>query len=437
MDRSIYRGIFSRYRLRYIIASIFRVIYFVRLRKGPMFPKIKNRDLFFARAYYFAYMGGWGFILPFINLFYISLGLNGAQIGTIGSVSATVGLIFSPIIVTEIKKRPQARGILQTSLVLGAIGYFLLGQQTFFLAIILTILFQSLAGAGIMPASDAMAIHVSAEAGKGYGSVRVWASFGWILTTLTSGWLIERYGFRAGFLGVSMMWILAASVTLLIQNRFFISPNLAEKRQSNLRTAFKHITRDRTLLGYAIAVIFMGFLNNGVLQFENVFLSQLGASKQLISVAGILSAVVELPFMIIADRYVRRLGAHRVILFAVTMTLFQRLIVLLFPSIATIMIIRFIGGVAFSFLTISSIFLISSRTHQTETGTILAIYTVTLAGFVNVLAAPVSGIIFDAIGARWLYGLAVTGYAMAFVSLWLTRPDQALVKVVSPAEQFE
>jgi len=67
-------------------------------------------------------MGGWGFILPFINLFYISLGLSGTQIGTIGSVSSIVGLMVSPIIVSEIKKRSQARGILQASLMLGAIG---------------------------------------------------------------------------------------------------------------------------------------------------------------------------------------------------------------------------------------------------------------------------------------------------------------------------
>ena len=59
-----------------------------------------------------------------------------------------------------------------------------------------------------------------------------------------------------------------------------------------------------------MAVIFMGFLNNGVLQFENVYLSQLGASKQLISVAGILSAIVELPSMIYADRIIRRVGTH-------------------------------------------------------------------------------------------------------------------------------
>jgi MFS transporter, PPP family, 3-phenylpropionic acid transporter len=437
MDRSIYRGIPSRYRLRYIIGSIYQVIYFVRLRKGHMFPKIKNRDLFFARAYYFAYLGGWGFILPFINLFYVSLGFSGAQIGTIGSVSSTVGLIVSPIIVTEIKKRPQARGILQASLMLGAIVYFLLGQQTSFLPIVLIIFLQALVGAGIMPASDAMAIHVSEKAGKGYGSVRVWASVGWIVTVLSSGWLIERKGFQAGFLGVSLMWLLAALLTLLIQSRYFISPNFAEKHKSNLRTALKHITQDRTLLGYAVAVIFMGFLNNGVLQFENVFLSELGASKQLISVAGILSALVELPFMIIADRYVRRVGAHRVILFAVSMTLLQRTAVLLIPSIAIIMIVRFIGGVAFSCLTIASVFLISSRTHPNETGTVLAIYTVTLSGLVSVLAAPVSGVIFDAIGARWLYALAVAGYAAGLLSLWMTRPDSRPQRIVSETKQFE
>jgi len=381
-----------------------------------------NRDLIFARAYYFAFMGGWGFVLPFINLFYVSLGLTGAQIGTVGSVSAIVGLVVSPIIVSEIKKRPQARGILRASLILGAIGYFLLGQQTLFLAILVIVFFQSLVGAGIMPASDAMAVHVSQEAGTGYGSVRVWASVGWILVVPISGWLIERFGFQAGFLGVSLMWLTAALFTLVIHHRYFVRPQLAGQPQSSLRTAFRQITRDRTLLGYAIAMVFIGFLNNGVLQFENVFLSQLGASKVLISFAGILSAIVELPFMVYADRYVRRVGAHRVMLFALTMLCLQRAAVLLFPSIPTIMIVRFIGGISFSFMTIGSVFLISSRTDPGETGTVLAIYTVTLAGLVSVLAAPVSGTFFDVIGARWLYALAATGYAIGLLSLWVTRP---------------
>ena len=387
-----------------------------------MFFRPIHRDIVFARAYYFAFMGGWGFVLPFINLFYIGLGLSGTQIGTIGSVNAIVGLIVSPILVHEVKKRPQARGILQASLMSAAICYFLIGQQSAFLPILVIIFFQALIGAGIMPASDAMAVHVSEEAGTGYGSVRVWASVGWILVVPVSGWLIERFGFQAGFVGVSMMWLAAALVTLLIQPRFFISQRLAGQPRSDLRTAFQRVARDRTLLGYAIALVFIGFLNNGVLQFENVFLSQLGASKLLISFAGILSALVELPFMIYTDRYVRRVGAHPVMLFALTMLLFQRAAVLVFPSIATIMIVRFIGGVSFSFLTIASVFLISSRTDPSETGTVLAIYTVTLAGLVSVLAAPVSGLIFDAIGPRWLYAFSVVGYSIGLLTMWLTRP---------------
>jgi MFS transporter, PPP family, 3-phenylpropionic acid transporter len=390
-----------------------------------MFSKRFNTDLIFARAYYFSFLGGWGFILPFINLFYVSLGLSGAQIGTINSVSSVVGLVVSPIIVSEVKKRPQARAVLQASLMLAAILYFLLGQQTAYLTILVIVFFQALVGAGVIPASDAMAVHVSEEAGTGYGSVRVWASVGWILTVPASGWLIERYGFEAGFLGVSLMWLSAALVTLLIHPRYFVSVRLAGQPKTNLRTAFRHIARDRTLLGYAIALVFISFLNYGVLQFENVFLSELGASKLLISFAGIMSALVELPFLVYADRYVRRVGAHRVMLFAICMLCFQRVAVLIFPSIATIMIVRFIGGVSFSFMTIASMFLISSRTDPSETGTVLAIYTVTLVGLVSVLAAPVSGTLFDTVGALWLYAFSVLGYGMGFLSMWLTRPSAA------------
>lgn len=387
-----------------------------------MLSKLSNHDLFFARAYYFAFMGGWGFILPFINLFYVSLGLSGAQIGAIGSLSAIVGLVVSPIVVTEIKKLPQARLILQLSLVLAALGYFLLGQQNFFAAILVIVFFHTVVSAGIMPTSDAMAVAVSQEAGTGYGSVRVWASVGWIITVLSAGWLIERFSFRAGFSGVTLMWVLGAGLVLFIKPGYFIARTDIELSKPSVQSAIQHIIHDRTLLGFALAIIFIGFFNSGVLQFENVFLAELGASKQLISVAGILSAIVELPFLIYADRFVRRVGAHRVMLLALVLIFFQRAAVLLFPNITTIMIVRFIGGISFSFYTISYMGLISSRTKAAETGTVLALYTVTLSGLVNMIAAPSAGLIFDAIGARWLYALAMAGYAIGVTVLWLARP---------------
>jgi PPP family 3-phenylpropionic acid transporter len=397
--------------------------------------KLSNKALFFARAYYFTFMGGWGFILPFVNLFYVSLGLSGTQIGTIGSLSSMVGLIVSPIVVTEIKKLPQARTLLQIFLILGATGYFLLGQQHLFLFILIIIFFHTVITSGIMPTSDSMAVSVSQQAGTGYGSVRVWASLGWIVAVLTSGWLIEQFGFVGGFAGVSLMWILGAGLVFFIPSHYFVAKKDIEVSKPSLRTALDTIRHDRILLGFAITIICVGFLNNGVLQFENVFLSQLGASKQLISVAGILSAIVELPFMIYADRSVRRLGAQRIMLIALTILAIQRATIFLLPSIATIMIVRFLGGVSFSFYTISYIGLISSRTKSHETGTVLALYTVTLSGLVNMLAAPISGALFDAYGARPLYALAMTGYAVGAIVLLISRQEKQQTQEVLTLER--
>ena len=250
-------------------------------RDKAMSIKIPNKDLFFACAFYFAYTGGVGFISPFINLFYVSLGLRGTQIGTIGSLSAIVGLVVSPIVMTEIKKLPQARTILQLSLVFGAMGYFLLGQQSLFPFILVIVFFNTLIMAGIMPTSDSMAVAVAQDAGTGYGSVRVWASVGWIVTVLSSGWLIQRFGFGAGFTGVTLIWILGAGLVLFIPSHYFVARKDIELSKPSLRAAFNHILHDRTLLGFAIAIIFIGFLNNGVGQFENVFLSEAGRFKTI------------------------------------------------------------------------------------------------------------------------------------------------------------
>jgi PPP family 3-phenylpropionic acid transporter len=388
--------------------------------------KINNttvlRDLFFTRAYYFSYMGGWGFVLPFINLFYISLGFSGKQIGLISSVSAVIGMLVSPIWVDYVKKHSQARRILQTVLILGAMGYLMIGLQSVFIWCLVVVFLHSLSVAGILPISDSMAVHVAKESDAGYGSIRMFGSLGWIVSLLSAGWLIARFGYIAGFSGVMVMWILASIILRRIRPHFFTTAQVENQPKTNMLDALKIVWHDQTLRGFGIALIVIGFLNSGVLQFENVFLSQLGASKQLISVAGILSAVVELPFMIYADRIARRVGMHPLMLLALLLTFFQRLAVLTFPYIATIMIVRFIGGVAFSFYTICFIGLVTSRASSREAGTILALFSVTITGLVNIVAAPVSGAVFDLIGARWLYALSAAGYAIGLVCLWWTRP---------------
>jgi predicted MFS family arabinose efflux permease len=93
------------------------------------------------------------------------------------------------------------------------------------------------------------------------------------------------------------------------------------------------------------------------------------------------------------------------------------------PAVGTIMAVRFATGLGFSLYTVAFVGLIAGRTAQDETGAVLALYSVTIAGLVNIVAAPVAGALFDALGARFLYAYAALGYALAFAALWLTRPS--------------
>lgn len=385
-----------------------------------------QRDLWLARWYYFTFMGGWGFLFPFLNLYYVSLGLRGAQIGTIASTAAIIGLISAPLWASQVKKHANPRIFLQTALLFSATSYVLIGYQTEFLPVLIFAALQSVSGAGILPMTDSMAVTVSRANNSGYGSVRMWGSLGWIVAVPFSGWLMERWGFRVGFWGIGLALVAGASLLFFIRPQQFTDRlSSGEKLRGGMKLAVQRVLSDRTLLGFALALIFVGFFNNGVLQFENVFLSKMGATKQLISYAGILSAIVELPFMLFSDRVMQRYGAHRLMFVALFFNIFLRLTVLLFPAIPTIMVVRFIGGVSFSLYTVSFVGLISERTRPEERGTVLALYTVTVAGLVSIIAAPIFGAIFDAIGARWLYAFSATGYLAAVLSMWLTRPPKA------------
>jgi hypothetical protein len=70
----------------------------------------------------------------------------------------------------------------------------LLSQQTAFIPIALFGVLNALVNAGSSPASDALVMTVLNKIRSGFGSVRLFASLGWAIAALLSGWLIEQVG---------------------------------------------------------------------------------------------------------------------------------------------------------------------------------------------------------------------------------------------------
>ncbi len=393
-----------------------------------------QHDLWLIRGYYFTWMGGLGLIWPFMNLFYIRQGLSGAQVGWVLGIFAVLNLVATPIWTRMIQRSTQPQRFMQISMALNALGYVALGFQYTFLGIILLGGYRTLVAAGIAPVSDALAVAISGGTKSGYGSVRLWGSLGWAILTLLTGVLIERYGFLAGFIGCAITQVISLILLHHIHPRHFSVPKPAQPETGSSAGSSTIILKNPALIGVALMLLITGLMNSGVLQFETVYLADLGARAGLLGIASMVSAAIEIPAMLWTDKIIFRRGARWVMLTALALTGATRLLVLLFPSITAIFFERAIGGIAFSFYTVSLVKLICQHTPEGQIRPVLAIFTVALANFTNIISTPIAGSLYDLFGGRWLFLFAVAGYALGWMAIKFFRPKQTKAGLtISPA----
>ncbi|GIL15880.1 MAG: MFS transporter [Chloroflexota bacterium] len=369
------------------------------------------RDLRLARIHFFLLIGGVGFAYPFANLFYRWRGLSGTEIGLILTISSVIGLIAAPLWGRRSDANASLTRLLQVGLIASALALLALSQQTSFVWLAIFAMLQSAAGAGLSPLSDALALRITQTRRAGYGSVRVWGSAGWAVSVLVSGWLIERTSLVAGFVGSAVAFLVAAALVRALPAPILAPPSVppAPARAHSLRGNARAVLQNRALLGLTLALLLQGLLGSGYMQFGNIYLEQLGASAFIIGVASMLGSVIELPGMFLGDRIVARVGAATALLFSFLLTGAPLLLVVLFPQVWAILTTRAIFGVAYSLFVIALVKYVTEHASAAQTATMLALFTVTLSALIQILAAPLAGIVFDAFGAYWLYALAVVG----------------------------
>jgi PPP family 3-phenylpropionic acid transporter len=175
------------------------------------------------------------------------------------------------------------------------------------------------------------------------------------------------------------------------------------------------------LLGLTIALTLFWFSNNGRHQFETLYMQQLGASEQVIGWAYTYPALIELPIMLWADRLVRKYGAGKILSASILIEASSILAIVFFPNLAAILIMRAVNGVYYSFYAIASVAYAVENAPEGQGATILSLYYVTLNGLIALVTAPLSGFIFDHLGAYPLYIIAAIGTLLTWLALVISQ----------------
>ena len=376
-----------------------------------------QRNLWTLRLYYFLLIGGGGFLFPFVNLFYTQQGLSGTEIGWLSTMASLVALIVAPWWGRRSDTTTHPRLLLQFGLLATSLCMLVLSQQTVFAWMAIIVMLDALLSINVAPLSDVVALAVTKQGRAGYGSVRLWGSLGWAVTALLGGWLIEQTGLFTMFAGYAISGFASiALLAVLKMPRWNHPPDRIEATPTpRLRQSLIQLTRDRTLLGLALALSVLLFAINGIRQFEPVFLNQLGAGETLIGLASTIGAMVELPAMLWVDRLGRRHGSGQLLRMSFLLYAVCALSVVIAPTIPVILFSHVIDGVAYSFFAVALVLFIGEVAPDRQVTMMMAVFTVTLPSIVRMVSAPVGGWVFDVRGAYALYVIGVIGSALGWL----------------------
>jgi MFS family permease len=128
--------------------------------------------------------------------------------------------------------------------------------------------------------------------------------------------------------------------------------------------------------------------------------------------------------MLLADRLIRRYSSLKVLLWSFAIRVGLQAIILWFPTVPTLISMRAINAIAFSFFTVASTVFIAERSPQQSRATAMALFGMTLPALIKMLSGPLGGWAFDSFGAYWLYAIALVGNVLAGAILYFSVKEK-------------
>lgn len=379
----------------------------------PRLTLSSKQNLWLIRLYFLILFVGMGALNPFMNLYYVYRHLSGTEIGLLGTVGSLVALSIAPFWGHLTDSIQHPRRIIQILVLGSATIFFIMSMQTVFVAIALCVGLEALMSGGSDSLRNAQAVSVAEEANSGYGSVRLWGSLGWAIAAPISGWIVQMTNIRSIFYIYAIAMILSAAVLGLVTTQAR-RPLQEEGTEIVPRPSFREVARgirkNPELMGFILALVVMWAATNGT-KFEALFLTQLGAPASTIGWVNTVAGGTEVPFMMLADRFVRKYGSTRALILAFCLNACSLIFLLIHPSIPAVFVMKVIAAIGNSFYMLSFVAFIVERAPGKQSATVLTLFGTTINSLVIIVVSPLMGFLFDLIGPYWLYVIAFGGFA--------------------------
>lgn len=363
----------------------------------------------------------------YFQIYLSDIGLTKTMIGTITGTASLVALVFQPVFGAVADGSKSKNRILQLMLLITAILYpaIMLNQSMVYILIVYTlfVVFRR-----FQPSlNTTMSVEYSEQSGKPYGPIRMMGAVGYALMMMFISQLSEQDN---GIPKTFYMFTLIAIVNIGII--FFMPKMEGHNRKTSTTKKVSPATLIKCkpimilILFQILLSIASGFGNS---YFSLYFTGDMGGSNALYGTMLSISAFIEIPFLFIADKIIKKLGARKVLFILGIITATRWFICFFATSTTTLFIVRcfnfinILEGVTYS-LTLSRLVAPRFKTSvQTLSATIQNVASILLSSYLG-------GFLADLVGIRPLFmvaGILVAGITVVFCGFLIKFNDDTPV----------
>jgi PPP family 3-phenylpropionic acid transporter len=369
------------------------------------------------KGYYFCFFAAMASLIPYLVLYYRQAGLSGSQIGMLTGIGPFITLVSAPLWggLADATQRHKALLLVATGAAMAAVlALSRLQSLIWLLPIVAAYGFFS---APIMPLVDNSVLALLGERKSQYGRQRLWGAVGWGLAGVAFGFLIERAGLQAAFVGFTFFMGTGFLVVLFMR----IEPSHIG---GNFWAGIRRLAASREWAVFLLTVLIAGVASGITNSFLFLHLQDMGASSSLMGMSLLVATISEIPIFFYSDRLLRRWGAHGLLSMSLLAFVIRLLGYAIMPRVWFVLPIHLLHGLTFSAMWVAGVSYANELAPPGMGATAQGLFGGVMMGLGAATGAVVGGILYDRIGPRNMFAGVAFAVTAGLVAFWIAGRRQ-------------
>ena len=369
---------------------------------------INNRfRLFFAVQF-----AGIGIFFPYIALYLNSIGLSGAQVGLLLALVPLTAFLVQPLWGMAIDINHQHRLALVLACVSVCVVMLIYANVTQFWLLLLLTMLHALMMAPLQILVTALALEHLArqesqarqESKTGFGSLRLWGSIGFAISTFGIGALFVDAG--------TVWWILPlyALGNLILGLIAYTFPDADVHGQASWREGIGLLRQERPFLWFLLGLLLLGMTLGIANNYIAVYVVDIGGAGWVIGAALAISALCEVPLLAKVQTFINRWGVRLMLLVGAAVLPLRWLLFAINSQPLAVLPIQATHSIAMMSLLVVAVLYVDRLLEPKWRTSGQALYTSSLHSVGPGIGLYLGGLLYgwNGIQAVWLFCLAVS-----------------------------